>query len=167
MNKESKKRNATVTVISHVSGYHDIKKNAKSIGNQINQSASNITALASKVRDRFKKPNARSETFEQAVERLSLTEDKLASRRIDFMRMLVAVGLVTLLTFYFGLWHYAAGHTMLAINAVCFMAVEAALLFKYAFLIWQLDRRYLGSVQEWIASRQIWPGSALKGEHNE
>lgn len=97
---------------------------------------------------------AREETFEQAAERLQLTEADIKERQQSFLRLaiiLVAFTIITLLYTLYLLWSAEFGGGVLAFVVSLISAVTAA---RYHFWYFQVKNRKLGcTVREWLDAK--------------
>lgn len=98
---------------------------------------------------------SRTETFEQALQRLNVTEQELQARLKEFRRLLVVYLLVALVLFVYSTYIAYAYDNILGFFmglAVTTYALSHA--FKYHFWIFQITHKKLGcSLKEWFVGK--------------
>lgn len=115
------------------------------------QYAETNRTLYEKMRGTFRIAQAqRKETFEEAMQRLNVTEQDLQTRLANnqriLMMMLVVIGFLTLYGVYL-LFHGAMAGALMVLAVIVLSAVRA---FQYSFWNFQIENRKLGcSFQEW------------------
>ena len=97
------------------------------------------------------KKRGQTEELDEVMRKLSLNEKDIAERKKVFFRMTLLMGLISLLVFFYTMYHllYANYHAVLLGSVVCFLSL--ALTFRYHFWYFQLRRRKLGcTFKEWL-----------------
>lgn len=115
--------------------------------------------------DRFKilfldivipKKASTSETFEEAMQRLELTEADLVQRKKEFIRLfyffiLLAIGILA-----YALYMAFLGNLVTALIAFCLSVYALSQAFRFHFWLFQLKHRKLGcTIKEWMNSSII------------
>lgn len=98
----------------------------------------------------------RQETFDQAIDRLQLSEADLAARHKDLStaaRIMHAGGLAAMLLVLYAAWQGNVFQfvSAIAVAGICFVAGS-----MNAFRVWQIERRELGGWAEWLRSPEHW-----------
>lgn len=97
------------------------------------------------------KKATRKETFEQACERLNLTEDDLTLRKTEFTRLfyfflLAAIGIII-----YSLWMAIKVQIGSSLIGFCLALYALSQAFRYHFWLFQVKNRKLGcTVKEWL-----------------
>lgn len=113
--------------------------------------------LVEKVKDTFRIAQAhREETFEQAMQRLQVTEKDLQERMVANQRalyiILAFIGFLCLYVIYL-LFHGAFLGVVLALAVIALSAVRA---FQYSFWNFQIKHKKLGcSFSDWLSARSV------------
>lgn len=97
----------------------------------------------------------RTETFEQAMERLNLTEAELQQRLTEFSRLLVVYLIIAALIFSYSVWiAFSYKNIMGFFMGFCITLFALTHAFRYHFWIYQIKNRKLGcSLREWFFDR--------------
>jgi intracellular multiplication protein IcmV len=97
----------------------------------------------------------RTETFEQAMERLNLTEAELQQRLAEFSRLLVIYLIIAALIFAYSVWiAFSYKNIMGFFMGFCITIFALTHAFRYHFWIYQIKHRKLGcSLREWFFDR--------------
>lgn len=95
-----------------------------------------------------------AETFEEAMQRLGLTEEDLAHRKKEYTQLfyffLVLFGTVVLYALYMGF----NGHLIASLISFCLSLYCLTQAFRFHFWLFQIKNRKLGcSIKEWINSK--------------
>lgn len=117
---------------------------------QVKQSYTQLFNIAKSV---FSPEQAeRTETFEQALERLMLTEDELNLRRKEFTRLMIIYSIVAVLIFSYSIWiAYFYKNIMGFFMGLCVTIYALTLAFRYHFWIFQIKHKKLGcSLKDWF-----------------
>lgn len=98
----------------------------------------------------------RHETFDQAIDRLQLSDADLAARHKDLCtitRIMHAGGLGAMLLMLYAAWtgNVFQFVSAIAVAGICFVAGSLN-----AFRAWQIERRELGGWAEWLRSPELW-----------
>ena len=117
----------------------------------IADSAKWIAAMGRRVSP-FHRRHGRQETFDAAVQRVGADEQSLAANRRNFAVVATVHGLATVAACGFAASAFLNDGNGLA--WLGFAAVNGALAFTFAFRHWQIRRRRLGSVAEFL--RDAW-----------
>lgn len=94
----------------------------------------------------------RCETFEQAVERLNLTEERIVKRRREFFWMSIFYTAVALATLAYGYYGYTHGYSWSAVT-ICVLLSFMVSVYAMREHFWyvQMSKRKLGvSFNEWL-----------------
>ena len=99
----------------------------------------------------FKRAQAvQPETFEEALQRLSLTEAELDKRYHFFKRSFYMLLMVSLVLFYYAFYVLFTGHFITFLLAFAVTLLAAAQAFKRHFWMFQVRQRRLGcTFREW------------------
>ena len=100
----------------------------------------------------FHRRHGREETFDAAVQRVGADAHSLAANRRNFAFVATLHGLATVAAFGFAASAFLNGGS--GFTWLGFAAVNGALAFTFAFRHWQIRRRRLGSVPEFL--RDAW-----------
>lgn len=100
----------------------------------------------------FHRRRGREETFDAAVQRVGADAQSLAANRRNFAFAATLHGLATVAAFGFAASAFLNGGS--GFTWLGFAAVNGALAFTFAFRHWQIRRRRLGSVPEFL--RDAW-----------
>jgi len=93
----------------------------------------------------------RTETFEQALERLGMSEKDVGERLQAFFRLFLIMVLVSIVIFSYAVYLLITGTLMASFAAIAVSTVAAALAFKNHFWYIQLKHRRLGMIfKEWL-----------------
>lgn len=94
---------------------------------------------------------SRSETFEQAMRRLKLTEDDIKARQKEFKRLVAVFLVMSLIIICYGFYLAFIGKVLSAMITLGLSLFSLAQAFKYHFWLFQIKKRKLGcSVREWF-----------------
>lgn len=107
------------------------------------------------------KPARPVESFEEAQMRLKLTDEAIASRCRSLFRLSMMMLCLSIILFFYALYHFIYGTIHAGILTVALSSLSAAMAFRYHFWYFQIKTRKLGSTfREWY--RQ-----GLLGENHE
>lgn len=94
-----------------------------------------------------------SETFDEALNRLSLTEKDLIQQEKDFTRLFYFFVVLSTVIIIYGLYLAITGSFISALIAFCLSLYSFAQAFRFHFWLFQLKRRKLGcTLKEWFNS---------------
>lgn len=115
----------------------------------LKQTASYLFELG---RSFYQIPSAnQNETFEEAVEKLNLTDTDLELRFKNFSFLIYFFLFLSLLIGCYFFWLALHGHFMGSCMSFAIMVYSLSLAFRYHFWRYQLQRRKLGcTTQEWL-----------------
>lgn len=137
-----------------VGGYVFNFKVTKWIGlDQVKGSYQNITSIG---KDVFLPKQAEiTETFEQALERLQLTEEDLRKREIEFTRLMITYICLALLVFGYSVWIVYAYKNFYGFCMGFSLTIYVlTLAFRYHFWIFQIKHKKLGcSLRDWFLDK--------------
>lgn len=92
-----------------------------------------------------------SETFEEALVRLELTEADLAKRKKEFTQLFYFFIVLSVFIIGYGLYLAISGTMITALIAFCLSIYTLAQAFRFHFWLFQLKNRKLGcTVKEWM-----------------
>ena len=95
----------------------------------------------------------RSETFEQARQRLGLSEEDLQQRKIEFTRLCYTFLVLGALIIAYALYMLYMGSPFVTLICFCLALYAFSQAFRFHFWLFQLKNRKLGcSVREWLNS---------------
>lgn len=94
----------------------------------------------------------RTETFEQAMERLNLTEAELKQRLVEFTRLFIIYLIVSVLIFSYSVWIVIANKNIMGFfMGFCITIFALTHAFKYHFWMFQIKHRKLGcTLRDWF-----------------
>ncbi len=95
------------------------------------------------------------ETFEEALQRLNITEQELEQRRKEFTRLMITYILIAIAVFAYGVY-VVSMHKNIAGFIMCFAITIYTLThaFRYHFWIYQIKYRKLGcSLRDWFLDK--------------
>ena len=105
---------------------------------------------------------ARTETFEQALERLNLTEADLAKQKIQFTRLFYFFVVLAFTVFGYGIYIALQGNLLGFLIAFALTAYALSQAFRYHFWVFQITKRKLGcSIKDWLNDDSETPKSKL------
>lgn len=117
----------------------------------------------SETSDRFKillldifipKKATHAETFEEALERLELTEDDLEQRKIEFTRLFYFFVVLSIIIIVYGLYLAIFSSLIPALIAFCLSLYTLTQAFRFHFWLFQIKNRKLGcTVKEWFNAK--------------
>ena len=97
------------------------------------------------------KGTGRVETFEQAMQRMQLTEQDIWQRQQEFMRLAAIFFVVMLVTLSYAFYLLSVGKFLGGIVAGGVTAITLAMAFRYHFWYVQTKKRKLGcTFKEWL-----------------
>lgn len=107
------------------------------------------------VKDLFKPKKARySETFEQAMERLALTDEDLEQRKREFIRLTIAFIVIAILLLGYGAYWLFHGKAWITLIATFLSMYAFSQAFRFHFWLFQLRNKKLGcTFSEWFNSQ--------------
>jgi intracellular multiplication protein IcmV len=95
-----------------------------------------------------------SESFEEALARLNLTEADLKTRQQEFMQLFVIYAAIGVAIILYCLYLFYTLSFMGGLLSLVVASLSFALAFRYHFWVFQIKQRKLGcSVQEWWHSK--------------
>ena len=93
----------------------------------------------------------RIETFEEAVERLNLTEDDLIKRSRHFLRLAYAYALLALLLIIYAIFLSITGHILALFSSIALITLVSTYALREHFWYMQMKKRKLGcSLWDWV-----------------
>ncbi len=120
--------------------------------------------------DRFKilfldivipKKASTSETFEEAMQRLDLTEQDLAERQKEWTRLCYFFLVLTLLVVIYALYTAFKGSMTSSLISFCLALYTLTQAFRWHFWLFQVKNRKLGcSIKEWMNSEVMQTASS-------
>jgi intracellular multiplication protein IcmV len=94
-----------------------------------------------------------SETFDEAIKRLDLTEADIAARKNEFTRLFRFFTILSLVVVVYGLYLAFSGNFVSALIAFCLSFYSFTQAFRFHFWLFQLKHRKLGcTIREWFNS---------------
>lgn len=91
------------------------------------------------------------ESFEQAMQRLKISEPDIKAREHEFYYMAILMFVVMLASIGYLIYHITSLHIFGAVVSVAVVAVAASMAFRYHFWYFQTKQRKLGcSFREWF-----------------
>lgn len=100
------------------------------------------------------KKATRSETFEQALERLHLTQDDIAQRKIEFTRLVYLFLGISLIIIGYAIYMIIKGYPLVGLISFCLSAYTLSQAFHFHFWLFQMKNRKLGcTIKEWFNSK--------------
>lgn len=156
----------TGSLIWWASGGKLIASSLKHAGNQADRSLGRFQTLFGVLQEKLQKRPQREETFKEAVIIHQLTPLVLAEKRRQCLQMLRLVTPLFPIALFYCVYHLVYGHYFAVFVGFASLALAGAVIFRNAFLIWQIDKRYLGTPMEFIQSGEWMPGSVI-GEQEE
>lgn len=105
-----------------------------------------------KARELFRVKNtSATESFDEALNRLHMTEKDLLERATEYRRLLLLFFLVTLGLVSYTVYVLLQGHFMGFLMSAGLTVFSGAMTFRYHFWLFQIQKRRLGcSVREWF-----------------
>lgn len=95
-----------------------------------------------------------SETFDEALQRLELSEEDLIQRKKEFSRLFYFFLGLTLLIIVYALYMAVKGNMVPSLIAFCLALYALAQAFRFHFWLFQVKNRKLGcTLKEWFNSR--------------
>jgi len=92
-----------------------------------------------------------TESFEDALIRLRLTEADIEARRKEFRRLVVFFSLITLALLAYDIYQFSQGHIRAGILVSVLTSIALVQVFRYHFWLFQIKQRKLGcTVREWF-----------------
>ena len=96
----------------------------------------------------------RTETFEQALERLHLSENDIAQRKIEFTRLLYTFLTIAGLIISYALYMIIMGNPISSLVSFCLSLYALSQAFRFHFWLFQIKNRKLGcTLKEWFNSK--------------
>jgi intracellular multiplication protein IcmV len=93
----------------------------------------------------------RKETFDEAIERLNLTEKDLEARTKEFKRLVYIMCTVSLFALFYAIYLFLTLNILGALAATVLTSLACAMTFKYHFWLFQIRKRRLGcTIREWF-----------------
>lgn len=113
--------------------------------------------------DRFKvlfldivipKKASTAETFEEAMQRLELTEEDISARKKEFLRLFYFFIILAMTIVAYALYLAFAGTLVASLIAFCLALYSLTQAFRFHFWLFQLRNRKLGcTLKEWMNSK--------------
>lgn len=95
-----------------------------------------------------------SETFEEAMIRLQLTEEDITQRKKEFTQLLYSFIAISVAIILYALYMAIAGKMVASLIAFCLSLYTLSQAFRFHFWLFQLKNRKLGcTLKEWINSQ--------------
>lgn len=153
MDKNQKTEKKQKRGIAWLFGFSDIKKGVETTAETIAESGDRTKSLYKSYKNILtRNKKSRTETFQEAVQRLGLSKEDLEQRRKElnitaylFMAVLAATSYV----FFSSLLN---SKFINAFTTLCLMLFEGALVFYNLFRAWQIESKHLGDHKEFIRS---------------
>jgi intracellular multiplication protein IcmV len=120
---------------------------------QVKTSFKNLSGIGKEV---FTPAQAeRTETFEEALERLQLTEEDLKQRQTEFTRLMAIYIAVALLVFMYSVWIVYAYRNFYGFCMGFSLTIYVlSLAFRYHFWIFQIKHKKLGcTLRDWFLDK--------------
>lgn len=100
------------------------------------------------------KKASRTETFEQAMERLRLTEADIIQRQKEFRQLVCIFFIIACLIILYGLYMITKGYPMVGLISFCIALYALSQAFHFHFWLFQMKHRKLGcTLKEWFHSK--------------
>lgn len=100
------------------------------------------------------KKATRKETFEQALERLNITEADLVQRQKEFTRLLYLFLTLASLIIGYAIYMIIKGYAIVSLIAFCISLYTLSQAFHFHFWLFQMKNRKLGcTLKEWFHSK--------------
>lgn len=97
-----------------------------------------------------------SETFEEAMQRLELTEEDIEQRKKEFVRLITFFVVLALGILAYALYLAFKGTLAAAVIAFCLALYSFSQAFRFHFWLFQLKHRKLGcTIKEWMNSKIV------------
>lgn len=97
-----------------------------------------------------------SETFEEAMQRLGLTEDDVEQRKKEFVRLIAFFIVLALAIVSYALYLAFQGSLAPSLIAFCLALYSLSQAFRFHFWLFQLRHRKLGcTIKEWMNAKII------------
>ncbi len=115
-----------------------------------------ITSFGKEAKDSAKKvftpdDTERKETFEEAVERLGMTEKDISDRKRNMLQTALVFAGISLLIFCYTVYLLLNGHVGAGFLGLCVMLMALMMGFRYHFWYFQMKKRKLGcTIKEWF-----------------
>jgi hypothetical protein len=94
------------------------------------------------------------ETFEEAVERLGLTEEVIRQREVEFHRLALICGIFTLLPI---VWLFIVGHSLSTFLGCAAVTIFAGVQWlSWSLRLWQVRNRTLCELKDFLAVPGWW-----------
>lgn len=96
----------------------------------------------------------RTETFEEALKRLNLTETDLSARKSEFTRLMIIYILFAVAVFSYSIWIVYANSNILGFcMGFCITVYALTYAFRYHFWIYQIKNKKLGcTIRDWFVN---------------
>lgn len=99
------------------------------------------------------KKSNKEETFEEALDRLGLSEEDLEQRRREFVRLTISFGVIGVIVLGYGFYMLIQGHPWITLITAFLSIYAFSQAFHFHFWLFQIKNRKLGcSVMEWFNS---------------
>lgn len=118
-------------------------------------------AIVRDVKDLFVPPETgKPETFEEAIDRLQLTPDKIKAREKAFFLLACFWGTITLGAFIYAIWLSFNDGLVGALLGLALTFLGSVLTFRYHFWYFQVKHRLLGATfKQWLSAtlgKKLW-----------
>lgn len=114
--------------------------------------ANNAKMIAGLAKRIFTAPKAtRTETFEEAMSRLNLTETDIQRRKKEFLRLICIFGLLSILLYAYSFYLLSHSYIRGGILALIVSTIALMRVFRFHFWYFQIKKRKLGcTFKEWL-----------------
>lgn len=100
------------------------------------------------------KKATRTETYEQALERLHLTENDITQRKIEFTRLVYLFLGLSLLIICYAIYMIVKGYPLVGLISFCLSLYTLSQAFHFHFWLFQMKNKKLGCTpKEWFNSK--------------
>lgn len=133
-----------------ISGITNTLKSALGFG-QLKTQTTNLTKMAGDIMS-FQKSSTGSETFEEALERLQLSEEDIERRKAQFQRLASIYLILGALIFLYMIYLLFKKAFFPVLGCAGILLMIASLYFRYSFWLFQMRERRLGcTLREWFS----------------
>jgi intracellular multiplication protein IcmV len=109
--------------------------------------------------------SSRIETFEQAMQRLALTENDLQQRQREFTRLCYIFLCMGITVIIYAGYMISQTHHVSALISFCLALYAFSQAFRFHFWLFQVRNRKLGcTINEWLNSKIVTPPSCLSSD---
>lgn len=97
-----------------------------------------------------------SETFEQAIDRLGLTQEDIDQRKIEFTRLFIFFIVLSIAIIGYGLYMAITGNMISALISFCISLYSLTQAFRFHFWLFQIKHKKLGcTIKEWFNGETV------------